>query len=149
MLHVCHFQPDLAKKHRKTILWRASNSENRKPLSSSSEPLETFKKHPKMIQVCCNDGPRPFSPEQNKWRLYRRVSLFVVVFSSSAPLELNKNHPWVKGIRVCSNDRAHPSLFGIRSIVRHFCIKLRYNEHQIFAYVVSITVQNLFQCFLT
>ena len=52
--------------------------------------------------------------EQNPWRFLWNVSFFVVVFSS-APMELNKNHPWVKGIRVCSNEGPRPVPKGTTS----------------------------------
>ena len=67
-------------------------------------------KHPfvEQIQICSNEGPRPFPRRDNyeiekiHWRNFKIFSW--TAGSIHVSTKLGKKHPWVKGIQVCSTE---------------------------------------------
>jgi hypothetical protein len=71
----------------------------------------------KVNQVCANKGPDPLQRGDN----HKNVKMGWVhlkIFSRTTGLiltRLGKNHPWVKGIQVCSKEGDSPSPRGDNS----------------------------------
>ena len=68
-------------------------------------------KHPlvKGIQVCSNEGPRPFPRGDNSENVKLYGKYLEIFFSrTTGPIstKLGTKHPCVKGIQVCSNEGA-------------------------------------------
>ena len=66
-------------------------------------------KHPcvKGIQICSNEGPRPF-PRGDNYEIakihWRNFKIFFSRTTGPISTEIGTKHPWVKGIQVCSNE---------------------------------------------
>ena len=78
--------------------------------SRTIEPISTKlgTKHPwvKGIQVCSNEGPRPF-PRGDNYEIVKIHWRNLKIFSrTTEPIstKLGTKHPWVKGIQVCSKE---------------------------------------------
>ena len=70
-------------------------------------------KHPwvKGIQVCLNEGLRPFPRGDNNKKAKIHLNLKNLLFfrtTWSISTKLCTMHPWVKGIQVCSNEGPSP-----------------------------------------
>ena len=83
--------------------------------SSYSEPLGKFqtKHHPCVmkIQVCSNEGSRPFPRgDNNRISKIHRRNLQIFFSRTTKPIstKLGTKHPWVTGIQVCSNEWPRP-----------------------------------------
>ena len=79
--------------------------------SRTNEPISTKlgTKHPwvKGIQVCSNEGPRPFPRGDNNEIAkihWRNSKIFFSRTNEPISTKLGTKHPWVKGIQVCSNE---------------------------------------------
>ena len=96
----------IAKKH-----WRNSKIF----FSRTTEPISTKlgTKHPwvKGIQVCSNEGPRPF-PRGDNYEIVKihwwNFKIFLSRTTEPFSTKLVTKHPWVKGIQVCSNEWPRP-----------------------------------------
>ena len=69
----------------------------------------------KGIQVCSNEGPRPFQRGDNRELIKINWQLLKIFFSrTTGPIltKLGTKYPWVKGIQVCSNEGPHSSPRG-------------------------------------
>jgi hypothetical protein len=66
----------------------------------------------KGIQVCSNDDSWSFSRGDNNEKCRNTLKIFFKIFFSrtTGPISFNlgTNHPWVKGIQVCSNEGSDP-----------------------------------------
>ena len=78
---------------------------------SRNSPLISLllgQKHPwvVLIQVCSNEGPRPF-PKGDNYKivkiLWQNLDKFPSRITGPISTKLRTKHPWVKGIQVCSN----------------------------------------------
>ena len=63
----------------------------------------------KEIQVAANEGPPPFFfPREDDYKIIKHIKemLKIYLFRSTGPItaKFGTNHPWVKGIQVCSNE---------------------------------------------
>jgi hypothetical protein len=72
----------------------------------------------KGIQVSPNKGPVPFQRGDNHRNVKMRWGHLKIFFSgTNGPIltRLGKNHPWVRGIQVCSKEGDNPSKRGDNS----------------------------------
>ena len=83
--------------------------------SRSTEPistkLSTMHLWVKGIQVCSNEGPRPFSREDNNEIAeihWQNLNIFFSRTDGLISTKLGTKHPWVKGIQVVFKWRAQP-----------------------------------------
>jgi hypothetical protein len=70
------------------------------------------------IQVCSNKGPGPCQRGDNHKNVKMGLGHLKIIFSrTSWPIltRLGTNHPWVKGIQVCSKEGDNPSPRGDNS----------------------------------
>ena len=83
-----------------------------------STKLDT--KHPwvKGIQVCSDEGPRPFPRGDNSEIVNLYLKFLKIFFSiTTGPIwtKLGTKHSWVEGIQFCSNEGARPFLKGVNN----------------------------------
>ena len=59
----------------------------------------------KKIQVCSNEGPRPFPNRDNKKKGEKALMKLIFFPRTAGPIstKLGTMHPWMKGIQVCLN----------------------------------------------
>jgi hypothetical protein len=71
----------------------------------------------KGIQVCSNKLPVPLQRGDNHKNVKMGCSHFKIFSRTTGPIltRLGTNHPWVKGIQVCSKERDNPSPRGDNS----------------------------------
>jgi hypothetical protein len=71
----------------------------------------------KGIQVCSNKGPSPLLRGDNHKNVKMGWGHLKIFSGTNGPIltRLGINHPWGKGIQVCSNERRCPSLRGDNS----------------------------------
>ena len=88
-----------------------------------STKLDT--KHPWVmgIQVCSNEGPRPFPTGDNYEiaEIHRRnLKFFFSRTTGPISNKLGTKHPWVMGIQVCSNEGPNPFPRGYNSKIAKY-----------------------------
>jgi hypothetical protein len=71
----------------------------------------------KGIQVCSNKGPGPLQRGDNHKNVKMEWGHLKIFFRTIGPIltRLGRNHPWGKGIEVCTNEGDNPSPRGDNS----------------------------------
>ena len=67
------------------------------------------------IQICSNEGPRPFPRGDNKELAkihWQTLKIYFLRTTGPISTKLGTMHPWVKGNQVCSNEGSLPFLRG-------------------------------------